>query len=77
MLSFSGSPRKLCDGVTRRDLLHLGGLGMFGLSLSDALRLQELQADETAAAVGGFGKAKACILIHLIGAPPHPRRLFG
>ncbi|MDP1796316.1 MAG: DUF1501 domain-containing protein [Planctomycetaceae bacterium] len=70
MLSFSGSPRKLCDGVTRRDLLHLGGLGMFGLSLSDALRLQELQADETAAAVGGFGKAKACILIHLIGAPP-------
>lgn len=70
MIPFSGSRKTLCDGITRRDLLHLGGLGMFGLSLSDALRLQALPADETAESIGGFGRAKSCILIHLIGAPP-------
>lgn len=70
MIRFLGSPKTLCDGITRRDMLHLGGLGMFGLSLSDYFRLQQVQASEDAAAVPNFGQAKHCILIHLIGAPP-------
>jgi hypothetical protein len=40
MLRLLGSPRTLCDGLTRRDFLHIGGLGALGLGLSDALRLQ-------------------------------------
>src|SRR5262245_30636798 len=46
MLTFTGSRKRLCDGVTRRDLLHLGGLGLFGLSLTDFFRLQS----------GGWGR---------------------
>jgi hypothetical protein len=69
MLRVLGSPRKLCDGWTRRDLLQAGGLGMFGLGLADFLRLSEAQAAPAQAAGGGFGKAKSCILLYLYGAP--------
>src|SRR5204863_4701305 len=63
-----GSPKKLCDGLTRRDLLVAGGLGVFGLSLRDYFRLGELQAN-TPSPGKSFGKAKACILLYLYGAP--------
>src|SRR5262249_20681265 len=69
MLKFLGSPKTTCDGVTRRDLLHAGGLGLFGLGLSDFFRLRELQAGSPATRTGNFGKAKACILVYLFGAP--------
>ena len=66
MLRILGSRKTLCDGVTRRDLLHLGGLGMFGLGLAELLKLQA-----TATPSGPrFGQAKACILIHLFGSHP-------
>ena len=32
MIKLTGSPRRLCDGVSRRDFLQIGGLGAFGLS---------------------------------------------
>jgi hypothetical protein len=67
MLRIQGSRKVLCDGVTRRDLLHLGGLGLFGLGLNDLLRLQTLQA---ASSGGSFGKAKSCLLVYLFGAAP-------
>ena len=38
MLRILGSARRLCDGLTRRDLLHVGNLGEFGLGLSHLLR---------------------------------------
>jgi hypothetical protein len=45
----------LCDGVSRRDFLRLGGLGMGGLGLS-----QILQAE----ALSGVGRsAKSIIMI--------------
>src|SRR2546430_17655276 len=67
MIRLLGSPKRLCNGLTRRDWLHLGGLGLFGLGLSDALRLQQAQA---AAPQGGhFGQAKACILLYKYGSP--------
>jgi hypothetical protein len=66
MLPILGSRKTLCDGVTRRDLLQIGGLGLFGLGLADLL---ELEAAGQAGA-GRFGQAKACILIHLFGAHP-------
>ena len=58
----------LCDGITRRDLLHLGGLSLLGLNLADFSRLQASQ--KAVAAPGSFGRAKSCILVYLVGAPP-------
>jgi len=69
MLRLFGNPKTLCHGVTRRDLLHLGGLGAFGVTLSDALGLQAARANESAAAPR-FGQARSCILIYKYGSPP-------
>ncbi len=52
-----------CDGVSRRDFLRVGSLGMGGLSLP-----QLLQA-EKAAGVGSSNKA--IIMVYMAGAPPH------
>lgn len=68
MLRLLGSRKVACDGLSRRDLLHIGGLGLFGLTLSDLLDLQEAQA--ILARKQNFGQARACILIHLFGAAP-------
>ena len=37
MIRLLGSAKRLCDGLTRRDWLHLGGLALFGVGLSDFL----------------------------------------
>ncbi|OAI48323.1 hypothetical protein AYO44_07395 [Planctomycetaceae bacterium SCGC AG-212-F19] len=65
MLRILGSRKRLCDGLSRRDLLQVGTLGFLGLG--DWFRLQPAQA---APASGGvFGQAKACILLFLFGSP--------
>ncbi len=70
MLRILGSPKKFCDGITRRDMLVAGGLAPLGLGLSDFLRLQELQASPARQNLPrSFGKAKACILLFLYGSP--------
>ena len=76
MLRVLGSPKRMCDGVTRRDALYAGGLGMFGLGLESFLRLQEAQAAAPSASssaanskLPGFGRAKSCILLFLYGSP--------
>lgn len=69
MLRILGSGTTLCDGLTRRDLLQIGGLGALGLTLGDALRLREAQAQAVSRA-SSFGKAKACILLFPYGSPP-------
>ena len=56
-----------CDGVTRRDLLRVGGLAALGLGLGDFFRLQ----NATAAGSSPQPKAKSCILIWLDGGPSH------
>jgi hypothetical protein len=65
MLRLSGTCKTLCDGVSRRDFLTLGSVGL-GLTLADALRLHSAPATERA----GFGRAKACILLFPYGSPP-------
>ena len=64
----------LCDrrqGMTRRDVLRVGGSGMFGLTLGSMLKMQA-QADETKISGGpGWGKAKSVVLIYLQGGPSH------
>src|SRR3954453_17693565 len=67
MLCLHGTSKRLCDGVTRRDLLHIGGLGAFGFGLSDLFGLGPASA--AVKQPGAFGKAKACILLYKYGSP--------
>ncbi len=67
MLTLHDSGARLCDGLTRRDWLRVGGLGLFGLSLSNLLQARQ---SSPAARERTFGKAKSCILICLLGGPP-------
>ncbi len=69
MLRILGSHKKLCDGVSRRELLHAGGLSACGLGLSSLLGLQTAKAHPESANLAGFGRAKNCILLYLYGAP--------
>jgi len=67
-----GYSKDTCDGLTRRDVLRVGGSSLFGLSLPTLLQLQASQANEDARYGGpGFGKAKAVILVYLQGGPSH------
>src|SRR5579872_7164200 len=74
MFSILGRKVRLCDGITRREVMRIGGLGFTGLMCSDWLRAQaaaELSTRAGAPAAGSFGKAKACILIYNYGGPSH------
>lgn len=66
MLRILGSRKTFCDGITRRDWLHVGGLGMFGLGLG---HLNQSKAEASPQRLPNFGKAKSCILLYLYGAP--------
>src|SRR5438270_13976248 len=66
---FSG--KDTCDGITRRDLLRVGGSAMFGFSLANLLGLQRATAAEGTSGGPGFGKAKSVILVYLQGGPSH------
>ena len=80
MLIVPGQAGKdLCDphlGVTRRDLLRVGGSGLLGLSLGSMLQLQAASAAAPdtvggAAKRPGWGKAKSIIMVYLQGGPSH------
>jgi hypothetical protein len=62
------SPTLRCDGISRRDFLHLGVLTTFGLTVADLLRLQARAADLPKAR---SAQASSCILIWLDGGPSH------
>jgi hypothetical protein len=53
------------DGLTRRNFLSVGALGLAGLRLGDVLRLRAGQAD------GARLARKAVIMVYLPGGPPH------
>ncbi len=67
MLRVLGSPKTLCNGITRRDMLRAGGLGLAGLTMADLLRWQASAAPVERDL--SFGKAKSVILLHLYGSP--------
>ena len=64
------SGKDTCDGVTRRDLIRVGGSAVFGFSLANLLGLQKAQAKQSAGGPG-FGKAKSVVLVYLQGGPSH------
>jgi len=62
MLSVLGHSKKMCDGVTRRELMRAGGLSLLaGLSMPTLLRA----ADDRRA------KARSVIMFNLLGGPAH------
>jgi hypothetical protein len=71
ILRILGNNRKLCDGISRRDLIQAGALGLFGLTLGDLLRLEEAQAATATKPDPSrtFGKAKQVLILFLYGSP--------
>src|SRR5436190_23916193 len=61
MLRLLGSPRRCCDGLTRRETLRAGALGLLG-----GFSLPQLLAAESTAGLRP-GKAKNVILLYLLG----------
>lgn len=63
MLTIYGPKNRFCDGISRRNFLKIGALGMGGLSLPQVLRAEASQ---------GIGSShKAVIMIFLPGGPSH------
>jgi hypothetical protein len=73
VLSILGRGIRLCDGVTRREALRVGGLTFTGLMWSDWLRARAAASSRAVRgpAANRFGKARACILIYNYGGPSH------
>src|ERR1043166_8828144 len=73
MLVIPGEQGKAtCDGMTRRELLRVGGSAMLGLSLADLFSLQAKAENAPSANQGpGFGRARSVIMIYLQGGPSH------
>jgi len=63
MLSILGRGTKLCDGITRREVLRVGGLALGGLTLADMLLGQ--------ASAAAPERGKSVIMIWLRGGASH------
>ncbi|MGN6135687.1 MAG: DUF1501 domain-containing protein [Aureliella sp.] len=66
MLAIHGNQSRLCDGVSRREWLRVGGIGLGGLSLPGLLR-----ARADASATGRPASAKSVIILFNGGGIPH------
>jgi hypothetical protein len=64
MLTMLGSPRRCCDGLTRRETLKVGALSLLGgcFNLPSLLALEESKPAHVRP-----GKAKSVILLYLLG----------
>jgi hypothetical protein len=67
MLSLLGPNVRLCDGLSRREAVRVGGLAFTGLAWADLVRTRA----SAAPAKGSFGRAKACVVIFNYGGPSH------
>ncbi len=63
MLTILGKNQSFCDGVSRRNFLKVGALGMGGMGLADLLRAESQS--------GIRNGHKAIIMIYLPGGPSH------
>jgi hypothetical protein len=68
MVRITGSGTRLCDGITRRELLRFGGIGALGLWLNG---MPDLRPARAATGESGFGRAKSVLFISLFGGPSH------
>jgi hypothetical protein len=66
MLRILGHGTKLCDGLTRRELMRVGGLSLFGsMTLPRLLRAAEMPGKPPR------GRARSVIMFNLLGGPSH------
>ncbi len=71
MLRILGQGSRMCDRLPRREMLRLGGLGVLGLSLPELVGSRPVMASSSpTASMAGFGQAKSCIVLFLMGGPP-------
>src|SRR4051812_35054750 len=74
MFALHDRPSRLCDGISRRELLRVGGLSLLGLSLPAVLEARASPSGVRGASPGGrgdtFGRAKNVIFLWLQGGPP-------
>lgn len=75
MIIVPGQPGKdLCDpqlGMTRRDLLRVGGSGLLGLSLGGLFQMQAKATEQGRGGGPGWNRARSIILVYLQGGPSH------
>ena len=75
MLRIPGQAGKdLCDktlGVTRRDIMRVGGSAMLGMSLGQMMEIKAQATEATEGGGPGWNKAKSIILVYLQGGPSH------
>ena len=67
MLDIFGDRYGSCDGVSRRNFLRVGALGLGGLTMPDLLRARASGAART----GKSPSSKAVIQVVLSGGPSH------
>jgi hypothetical protein len=70
-----GQPGKdVCDqqvGITRRDVLRVGGASVLGATLGQLLQLRASAEDRGTGGGPGWGKAQSVIMVYLQGGPSH------
>ncbi len=66
MLTIHGRSQRVCNGLTRRDLLHVGGAGFLGMNLPLVL---EAEAATQASQAFQSGRAKSVLFLYLFGGP--------
>jgi hypothetical protein len=69
MFAIHDRPARLCDRISRRELLRIGGLSVLGLSLPSLLDARARSNPERRLG-DTFGKAKNVIFLWLQGGPP-------
>ena len=66
MMTFWGRRQPFCDGVSRRNFLQVGALGVAGLTLADLMRAKATAADPLPRTPN-----KSVIMVYLPGGPSH------
>jgi Protein of unknown function (DUF1501) len=71
MFRLLGPGARLCDGMIRREMLRVGGVGLLGagLNVSNLLAAEQAPAPRILNSESGFGQAKSCIVLFLMGGP--------
>ena len=69
MLSILNKGTRLCDGISRRELMRVGSLTLGGLTLPQLLAAKEI-AQPAPISDKAFGRAKNVIFLYLAGGPP-------
>lgn len=66
MFHIGNGKSRTCQGITRREILQVGGVSALGLTLADWFGVREAQANSPTS-----GREPACIFIFLSGGPSH------